>query len=193
MANSQNIWAATLAPTGGSFYRAPLGTVIPTDPLATLSSSYVDHGWMGDDGFQLSPKRDTKKHRAFGGQVIKVTQDSYEVTLKATIYEQNLDTFKTLVGDDNVSVSYSSGHAVYRVDWAEEMLPRSVFVQRYIDGTKTALHVIEEGQITSIDNVDFAHDKLVKFTVTIDCFQPANGNPAVYTLIDDPDATGTGS
>jgi hypothetical protein len=193
MANSKNIWAATLASDGGSFYRAVLGTTLPVDALATLPAAYKDHGWMGDDGFKFSPKRNTKKHYAFGGEVVKVTQENYEATVRATIYEQNITTFKTLVGDSNVTVSYAGGHAVYRVNWSDDMLPRSTFVQRYIDGNKTALHVIEEGQIVSVDDISFVQNELVKFTVEIDCFKSSSGNPSVYTLIDDPDDTGSGS
>lgn len=186
MANSKNIWAATLASDGGSFYRAPLGTALPTDPLADLPAAYQDHGWMGDDGFKLSPKRNIKKHYAFGGSVVKVTQDNFEVSVRATIYEQNLTTFKTLVGDANVTSSTVNGHTQYRVDWHEDMLPRSVFVQRYVDGDRTALHIIEEGQIVAIDDISYVHTDLVKFSVEIACYAPDSGNPAVYSLIDVP-------
>lgn len=186
MANSKNIWAATLASDGGSFYRAALGTAVPTDPIAALPVAYKDHGWMGDDGFKFSPKRNIKKHYAFGGQVVKVTQDNYEASVRATIYEQNVNTFKTLVGDANVTTQNVGGHISYRVNWVDDMLPRSVFVQRYIDGSRTALHVIEEGQIVAIDDITYVHSDLVKFSVEIACYKPTSGNPSVYTLIDDP-------
>lgn len=191
MANSKNIWAATLAADGGSFYRAPLGTTLPDDALDALDPDFVDNGWMGDDGFKFSPKRDTTKHKAFGGEVVKVTQDNYECTVMATIYEQNENSLGTVFGDVNVTLDQTSGHAKYRVDWSSQMLPRQSFVVRYIDGAKTGLHVIEEGQVTDIDDIVFVHDQIAKFTVTIDCFKPVSGNPAVYTLIDDPDDTTT--
>lgn len=189
MANSKRIWAATLAEDGGSFYRAPLGTTLPEDALDTLDAAYEDHGWMGDDGFKFSPKRDTTRHQAFGGQIVKVTQDKYEATVTATIYEQNIETLKTIFGDDHVTVDYSGGHAAYRVDWSDQMLPRSTFVVRYIDGNKTGLQIIEEGQIVEIEDIEYVQDQLVKFTVTIECFKPDSGNPSVYSLIDDPDDT----
>ncbi|DAZ90350.1 phage tail tube protein [Mycobacteroides abscessus] len=193
MANSKNIWAATLHEDGGSFYRAPLGTPLPDDALDVLDAAFKDHGWMGDDGFKVSPKRDTTKHKAFGGSTVKTTQDNYECTVTATIYEQNIVTLKTVFGDSNVTVDYSSGHAKYRVEWSDAQLPRSSFIQRYIDGRKTALNVIEEGQIVEIEDIEYVHDQLVKFTVHIDVYKPESGNPGVYSLIDDPDATGTGS
>ncbi|WP_301119774.1 hypothetical protein [Mycolicibacterium fortuitum] len=189
MANSQNIWAATLHTDGGSFYRGPKGTPLPEDALDTLDAALKDHGWMGDDGFKISPKRTTTKHKAFGGAVVKVTQDDYECTVTATIYEQNEVTLKTIFGDDNVTKTYENGHAKYRVEWSDQQLPRSTFVQRYIDGSRTALNVIEDGQITEIADIEYVHDNIVKFTVTIDVFKPASGNPHIYSLIDDPDDT----
>jgi hypothetical protein len=190
MAESKKIWAATLAEDGGSFYRAALGTALPEDALDELDPGFKDHGWMGDDGFKASPKRDTTKHKAFGGSTVKVTQDNYECTVTATIYEQNEDTLKTVFGDANVTKTYEEGHAKYRVDWSDQMLPRSSFIQRYIDGSKTGLNVIEEGQVTSIDDIEYVQNKLVKFTVTIDVYKPESGNPGVYTLLDDPDDLG---
>lgn len=189
MADSKKIWAATLAADGGSFYRGPLGTPLPSDALDELDPALLDHGWMGDDGFKAAPKRDITRHKAFGGQIVKTTQDNYECTVTATIYEQNETSLKTVFGDANVTVDYSDGHAKYRVDWDDAMLPRSTFVQRYIDGAKTGLNVIEEGQVTSIEDIEYVQNKIVKYTVTIDCYKPSSGNPSVYTLMDDPDDT----
>jgi len=191
MANSKNIWAATLAADGGSFYRAVLGSTLPTDALAALPVAYKDHGWMGDDGFKIAPKRDVTKHKAFGGSTVKVTQDNYECTVTATIYEQNEVTLKTVFGDNNVTKTYTTGgagvgHAQYRVDWNEQMLPRSIFVQRFIDGNKTGLNVIPEGQVTAVDEIEYVQNRIVRFAITIDCFKPTSG-PAVFTLLDDPD------
>lgn len=190
MANSKNIWAATLSADGGSFYRAVLGTALPSDALATLAAAYKDHGWMGDDGFKIAQNRDTTKHKAFGGSVVKVTQDNYECTVTATIYEQNETTLKTVFGDANVTRTMTtvSPHAQYRIDWSEKMLPRSTFVQRYIDGNKTGLNVIPEGQVTGVDDIEYVHNRIVRFTITIDCFKTAS-NPALFTLLDDPDDT----
>jgi hypothetical protein len=190
MADSKNIWAATLHADGGSFYRAPLGTALPTDPLVALPGAWKDQGWMGDDGFKLSPKRDVKKHKAFGGATVKVTQDNYECTVKATLYETNLDTLKTVFGDANVTTTFTGGHQQYKVNWTDAQLPRSSFLVRFIDGTKTGLHVIEEAQITSVEDIEYVNDKLVKYSITLDVFKPAtSGHPFIYTLIDDPDDT----
>lgn len=186
MADSKKIWAATLAADGGAFYRAPLGTAVPTDALAVLPSAYKDHGWMGDDGFKISVKRDTTKHKSFGGQKVKTTQDSYDATVTVTCYEQNLATLKTMFGDSNVSVDTSAGRAKVTLDWSEQELPRSVFVQRFVDGNRTGMNIIEEGQITQIEDIELVHDKLWKYTATIDVYKPGSGNPGIRTLLDDP-------
>lgn len=190
MADSKNIWAATLHSDGGSFYRASLGTALPSDPLASLPVAWKDQGWVGDDGFKLSPKRDTKKHKAFGGSTVKVTQDNYECTVKVTLFESNIDSLRTVFGDSNVVGSTVNGHQQYKVNWTETQLPRSSFVVRFIDGNKTGLHVIEEAQITAVEDIEYVHDKLVKYSVTLDVYKPSTtGHPYIYTLIDDPDDT----
>lgn len=191
MANSRNVWAATLAADGGAFYRAPLGTALPATALAALAVTYKDHGWMGDDGFKVAQNRDTTKHKGFGGQTVKVTQDNYEITVTATLYEQNETTLKTVFGDSNVTRTMTTApiHAQYRVNWTPQTLPRSIFVQRFVDGNKTGINVIPEGQVTAVDEIEYVHNRLVRFTITIDCFKPSSSEPALYTLLDDPDDT----
>ena len=189
MANTKSIIAATLAADGGAFYRAPTGTALPTTATGTLNAAFKDHGWIGDDGIKLSPKRDIKKHKAFGGQVVKTTSDTFDVSLKVTLYETNLVNLQTVVGTSNVVGTYTSGHMAYRVNWVDGLPPHYAFVTRFVDGNKTGLHVIEDGQVVNVEDIVWLQNELVKYTLEIDCFKPSSGNPAVYTLIDDPDNT----
>lgn len=191
MADSKNIWAATLAPDKGSFYRGPLGTPLPTDALDALDPALEDHGFMGDDGFTNGISRDTTKHKAFGGETVYVTQDSYEETVQVTCYESNPIVLRSVFGDDNVEEDYSSGHLKLTVRHTDQKLPRSSFVARFVRGEATRLLVIPEGEVTEIDDIVYVHDDLVKYTLTIDVFTPATGsnpdNPAgVNEYLDDP-------
>lgn len=198
MADSKNIWAATLAPDKGSFYRGPLGVPLPTDALDVLDTDLEDHGFMGDDGFTNGISRDTTKHKAFGGETVYVTQDSYEETIQVTCYESNPTVLRTVFGEDNVDADYSSGHLKLTVRHTDQKQPRSSFVVRVIRGQATRLLVIPEGEVTEIDDIVYVHDDLVKYTITIDVFTPATGsnpdNPAgVNEYIDDPSVVEAGS
>jgi hypothetical protein len=175
MADSKQIWASTRPADGGVFYRAPLYTALPTlddAPWDDLAAAYVDHGWVGDDGITNGIKRDTTDHQAFGGDIVKTTQDKYTETLKVTCYESNPVVLRTVFGEDNVDVDSGGDHRQITVNHSSLPLERSVFLVRVIEGEKTRLLAVKEGQIITVDDVVHVHKDLVKYTVTVMCYKP---------------------
>ena len=159
-----------------------------------FDSNLEGHGWMGEDGFTNNISRDITKHRAFSGRVVKSTQDSYEETISATFYERSPNVLATVFGDANVSVDISGGHRKMTVRHEDDKLPLSSFVLRFVEGEKTSVYVIPDGQVVEVEEIEIRHDQLWQYRVTIDCFKPATGsnpdNPAaVNEYIDEPDVT----
>lgn len=192
MADSKLIWASTRPADGGVFFRAPLGTTLPTmadAPWAEedIDPAFVDHGWMGDDGITNGMQRDRTDHQAFGGDIVKSTQDKYTETLKLTCYESNPVVLATVFGADNVTVDETSGHRQVTVNHSSLPLDRSVFLARVIEGDKTRLIRVQEGEIVTVDDVVHLNSQLVKYTVTIMCYKPDADTDAVSELIDEPD------
>lgn len=198
MADSKNVWAAGRSSDDEAFFGGPLGTALPTDAVDVLDPALEPHGWMGDDGFVNNIQRDVTKHKDFAGTPIKTTQDNYEETVQVTCCESNPVVLKSVFGDDNVTVSYTSGHRKISIGHDDAPLPRKSWVVRVIDGVKTRMLVIPEGQVTEVGEVTWLSSELVQYTLTIDCFKPAAGsqpdNPkAVNEYIDEPDVTGAGT
>lgn len=198
MSNTAQIWSPSTDEDEECFFRGALGTPLPTDALDTLDSDLEGHGWMGEEGFRVNITRDTTKHRAFSGRVVHTTQDSYESTVQVTFYEQSPNVLATVFGDDNVDVDFTGGHRKMTVRYEEDELPRSSFVIRAVEGEKTTLWVIPEGQVTETDEIQVTHSELWQYTVTIDAFKPATGtnpdNPAsINVYYDEPDVTEPGS
>lgn len=192
MADSSVIHAPTTDTDDESFFVAPLGTPLPTDAVDELDPDFEGFGWLGEEGFRNNIARDTEKKRAFSGQVVKTVQNSYDETLQVTFLERTPIVLKTVFGHDNVSVSYAGGHRKTTVRHDDKMLPRQSYVMRVIDGVKTTMYVIPEGQVTEVDEVTIVHNELWAYTVTIDTFKPKSGsqpdNPAaVNEYIDEPD------
>jgi hypothetical protein len=177
MADSSLIWAATRPSDAGVFYRAPLGTTLPTDATTALGAAFVDHGWLGEGGITLTLNRDTTKHHSFGGDVVKVTQDNYEESLQLTLLETDPDVLRTVFGDTNVTQSATGGDRIITVNHGSLMLPRSAFVVEVIDGAKVRRIVVQEGQVTSVGDITYVHTDLLSYQITIDCYKPATGLP----------------
>lgn len=192
MADSKQIWAPTTDDDDESFFVAPLGTPLPTDAVDELDEDFEGCGWMGEDGFRNNIARDTEKKRAFSGQVVKVVQNSYDETIQVTFYERSPIVLKTVFGHGNVSVSYTGGHRKTVVRHDDAQLPRQSYVIRTVEGVKTSMLVVPEGQITEVDEIQIVHNELWMYTCTIDCYKPESGsqpdNPAgVNEYIDEPD------
>jgi len=159
------------------FYRAPLGTTLPTDCTSSLNALFVDHGWLGEDDITLMVNRDTTKHHAFGSDLVKTTQDNYEESLKLTLLESDPDVLETVFGADQLTLdSDGAGNRMITVAHSSSQLPRSAFVVEVIDGSKIRRIVVQEGQVVDLDDVKYVHNDLLSYSITIDCYKPASGN-----------------
>jgi hypothetical protein len=180
MADSGNIWAATIPADGAAVYAAPLGTALPTTATASLNNAFVDLGWVSEDGVTNSISREVTKHRAWGGEVVKVTQDNYTETVTLTLLESSADVFKVVYGEDNVT---ENGDTI-TVEHSRLMLERQSFVIDFIDGDKAGRIVVREGQVTELGDVVYVHRDLTRYEITIDVFKPDNAANAVVTYFD---------
>lgn len=187
MADSTLVWAPTRPDSGGVFYRAPLGTTLPTDAVSTLNTLFVDHGWLGEEGITLTVDRDIKKHYAFGSDLVKTTQGTYSESIKLSLLESDPDVLETVFGSDGVTLGTDgAGNRTIAIAHGSKLKPRSAFVIDTVDGTKKRRIVVQEGMVVDLDDVTYVNSDLLKYTITIDCYKPASGNSeAVLEYIQD--------
>lgn len=182
MADSGNIWAATVPADGAAVYAAPLGTTLPTSATAALNVGFVDLGWVSEDGVTNSISRDTTKHRAWGGEVVKVTQDNYTETVKLTLLESSSAAMKIVYGDSNVTPG--GDYLSLKVEHSRLPLGRKSFVIDFIDGDRAGRILIREGQVTEVSDVVYTHKDLTRYEITIDVFKPNSTDNAVVVFFD---------
>jgi hypothetical protein len=186
MPDSSIIWAPTRPDSGGVFYRAPLGTTLPTNATSPLNALFVDHGWLGEEGITVMTERDTQKHYAFGSDLVKTTQGSYAESLQLSLLECDPDVLETVFGPGLTLGTDGAGNRTIKVEHRSKQLPRSAFVVNTVDGTKTRRLVIQEGQVVDVGEIVYVHNDLLKYTITVDCYKPATGNSeAVIEYIHD--------
>src|SRR5271166_13863 len=194
MANSRQIFAANLNTTTNScFSVAPLGSPPPVNATNALDPTFTDLGWCGVDRFKVSPKRTIKRHQAFGGQTVKTTQTDFLETVKATLYESSPAVFTALWGAGNATVSSLSGHRTQSIIHNCAVLPRMSWVITTVDAgssstgnAATRRLVVQEGEITELADLTYATSDILRYMITIDCYQPINGTQAVLEYIDEP-------
>jgi hypothetical protein len=194
MADSTLVWAPTRPDSGGVFYRAPLGTTLPTNAVVTLNALFVDHGWVGEEGITLTIDRDIKKHYAFGSDLVKTTQGTYSESIKLSLLESDPDVLETVFGSNTITMGTDgAGNRTIQVNHGSKMKPRSAFVIDTVDGTKRRRLVIQEGMVVDLEDVTYVNSDLLKYTLTIDCYKPASGNPeaVVEYILDTGHAAGS--
>ncbi len=177
MADSKNIWAATIPSSGAAISVAPLGTPLPTSAFSTLNVGFVDLGWVGEDGVTDGPKRSVTRHKAWGGEIVKTTQDDYEETIKFSLLESNKHVLETVFGASNVSVN---GYEI-RVDHDSKQLGRQIFCIDFVDGGAVGRILIREGLITEVADIKYDHKELTSYDLTVDVYKPGDGSKAVTT------------
>jgi len=185
MADSTLIWAPTRPTDAGVFYRAPLGTPLPTTADEPLNALFVDHGWLGEEGITLTVDRDITKHYAFGSDLVKTTQGTYSESLQLSLLESDPDVLETVFGPNVTLGVDGGGNRTIAIEHSSAMRPRSAFVVHTVDGSKERRLVIAEGMVVDLADVSYVNSDLLKYTITVDCYKPADGSEAVMEYITD--------
>lgn len=170
--STANVFAAMPASTGALRY-APVGSTLPTTATAALDPAFVDLGYIGEEGFTQAEARDTEKKKAFGGSTVKVLQTDYTATVQFAFLEStNADVLKAIYGPENVTEV--GGEIVVKKN--KKQSPHAAWVIDVIDGEGSIRTVIPDGQITEVDDITKVHTDTIMYTVTVECFEDANGD-----------------
>ncbi len=187
MADSANVFIAAPPQAAGTFYHADLGTTAPTDASTAPDNAFADLGYVGEEGYTNARTRDTTDLKAFGGDTVGTTQNSYDETVAVTLIEDsNPEVAKVINGAANVDTATAGVTAILH---NKLRLPRECFlVDTIADGNRLKRLFIPEGQVVTVDDVVIVHTDMVKYRATIKCYPDASGNN-VYEWNEDADET----
>ena len=167
----------------GMFYHAPAGTALPSDPTATLGSTWTHVGDVSDAGITLAFNKSTTNLRNWANVVKRVILTEHSETIQAPIMDTTEESLKTVVGANNVS---SSG-GVITVNLSDGNLPEEeacLWVMK--DGDDMIMIGCSYGQVSSVDNITFAPGDAIKWTPTI----TAMGEDGFQLIMSEDEASG---
>lgn len=152
----------------GAVFRAPLGTALPTDAKATLSSDYKDLGYVSEDGVTNANSPEVENIKAWGGEIVYTSQteknDTFSLTLISTL---NAEVLKTIYGDNNVTVNEDNSIEIKATtDEAEEAVYVIDMILR--NGALKRI-VIPDGKITEVGDVVYKDDEVTGYETTFTC------------------------
>lgn len=180
--NTNYVTAGKPKVTGGAL-RAPLGSTLPTDSKSTLDPAFKAQGYVGDGGLKQKPDIKVDKTRAWGGQVVHVSQTEYGETYSLTlICSRDKDVLATVYGDGNVTDG-TDGALVVRHTGDERNGSVWVFDMKAGKGRRI---VVPNGKISDIGDITYADKDVIGYALTIDALPDESGVSSYEYIEGDP-------
>lgn len=183
--NALNAFVANPPIDGGVYFNAPLGTKLPKTAIEALDPAFKDHGAVAEDGFNVSPKRETTTEKMMGGGDFIDIQTSYTEEVEITFMEDdNENVINSCFGTNNVVTKAATNQHGKQVTiyHTEQPLPPMAHVLKAVYGEKKKAYVIERGRITSIEKTRDEHKASTKYKVVITCYKGSVENRGAYVL-----------
>lgn len=161
---------------GGSVYRAPLGTTLPTDATTALGSAFVDLGYCSDEGITNSNTIESDDIKAWGGDTVLSLQTDKTDTFQFTLIEaMNENVLKAVFGAANVTGTLATGMTVKAN--ATEQAEAAWCIEMVLKGANAKKRVIIPcAKITEIGDVVYSDSDAVGYDITITAVPDTSGN-----------------
>lgn len=175
MANSTKNVTVGKPKIGGSVFRAPAGTTLPTDATTALAAAFEELGYISDDGVTFSTERESEDIKAWGGDTVLTPQTGFTDSMSLTFIEALRPLVqKTIRGDDNVTGDLANGMTV-KVNSTEDT--EHVYVIEQVLSNNTLFRtVVPSGKVTELGEVTYADGEAVGYEATISCVPDESGN-----------------
>ena len=170
--------------TTGGVLIGTTGATLPTTASGT-ASGFTALGYVSDAGLTETINRTTDKIKAWGGDVVKVTQSEFSVTYGFTLYEtQNADVLKAVFGDTNVTTATATASTgtLQSVKVNSQTRSKKPMIFDMVDGTAKIRIVVPAGQISLSGDLTYTDAGVVGYPCTVEAFSDTSGNQAYHYL-----------
>lgn len=159
----------------GAISSATIGTKLPTDATTKLNEAFKNLGYISDDGLTNEDTRETEELKAWGGDVVDISQTGKSDKFKYTLIEVlNVDVLKEVYGPDNVTGDLASG---IKIEVNSKELPDHPLVVDMLlkNGAKKRI-VIPNAKVLEVGEITYADSELAGYETTIQALPDSNGN-----------------
>lgn len=149
----------------GSIYRAPIGTLLPTDATTAMNEAFKSLGYVSADGVTNSNSPESDNIKAWGGITVLSVQTKKPDTFKLTLIESlNVEVLKAIYGESNVTDT--EGEISIKVN-ADEQVSASWVIEMLLKGKKKKRIVIPSASITEIGDIVYKDDEAIGYEITL--------------------------
>lgn len=168
-----NVVSAAKPNVAGVVHFAPSGTTVPTDATTALANTYVDLGYVSEDGISNAVERSTEDVKEMGGNSVLNIQTDFSDTFKFTlISSKDVNVKKAVFGDDKVTGTLAAG---ITTEVSADELPYKVWVFDFVlsDGDIQRT-VIPSAKVSEIDEITYKNSDAIGYGITLKA-QPIPG------------------
>ena len=158
----------------GAVYRAPKGTTLPTDASSTLAGTFVDMGYISEDGVTNSNSPDSDKVKEWGGSTVLVVTNEKPDTFKLTFLEAlNGNVLTTVYGASNVTVGTTNIAVVANASALGEYV---YVIDMVMTGGALKRICIPCGSLSEIGDIVYKSNEAIGYELTLECLPDSSGN-----------------
>jgi len=151
---------------GGSIYRAPAGTTLPTDATTALGEAFKELGYISEDGLVNANTAESTEIKDWGGLTVLTpfTNKSDRFTF-TPIEALNIERLKAIYGDSNVSGTLATGITVnVNADEPEEAV---YVVEILLNGGYVERIVVPRAMVAETGELTFKRDTPIGQQITL--------------------------
>ena len=159
---------------GGAAFVAPLSTSLPNDATTNLNAKFKNLGYISEDGLTNSNSPESETIKAWGGDVVLVSQTDKPDTFSFTLIETtNIEVLKQIYGAENVSGTIKTG-IVIKAN-ASSAKPHVLVFETVLNNAVKRI-VIPNAVITEVGDITYKDNEAVGYETTVQALPDTNGN-----------------
>ena len=172
---STNVTAAK-PKVGGSIYIAPVGTALPTDASTALANTYIELGYVSDDGITNSNSPESDIIKAWGGDTVLTLLTSKDDTFQFTLIEVlNMEVLKLVYGDTNVSGTDLATGITIQAN-SKDLEEHVIVIDMVLKGGVMKRIVMPQAKVSEVGDITYSDSAAVGYETTLHCTSDASGN-----------------